>query len=110
MSRDPLLRHLGIIINRSILFVVISLAQAIALWLWFWTRFENWTIWQVLRYAANAWPLSAEVFPSVMALGVLWIGLADTAIVYLLLGRWWRRRADVLHRRGSRFIDQREEQ
>lgn len=108
-SRDALAEEVGLLINRTALFILISLSQAFALWLSFWMHFENWTLAHTVLYVANVWPLSLDVFASVVGMAVAWVGIANTAIIYLMLGRWWKRRADVLHRRGSRFVDEREE-
>lgn len=109
MNHDPLLQHIGIVLQRSILFLILSLAQAVVCWLWFWAHFKQWSLVEATRHLANAWPLSLDAFSSVQAMGMVWIGVANSAILYLALGRWWKRRADVLHRRGSRVVDQREE-
>jgi len=110
MNHDPLLHHLGLITRRALLFFILSAAQAITLWLWLWLHFNDWTFVETVRYMSTVWPLSLNAFASVMGMAAVWIGCADTAVLYLLLGRWWKRRADVLHHRGSRFIDAREEQ
>ena len=104
---DPILHHVGVVLHRTLLFVLLSAAQAIALWLCFWTHFKSQTLLEAARYLADAWPMSMDSFVSVQAMGMLWISCADTAILYLLIGHWWTRRADVLHRRGSRFADER---
>lgn len=87
MNHDPVLHQISLVVHRSLLFVLFSLAQALALWLWLWTTFEHWTFLKALRGVADVWPLTTEVFASVMAIGVLWIGCANTAVVYLMLGR-----------------------
>ncbi|MFA7270366.1 MAG: hypothetical protein WC073_13570 [Sterolibacterium sp.] len=110
MNHDPLLHHISLIARRILLFFMLSAAQAIVLWLWLYLNFNDWTFIETVRHMANVWPLSLDVFASVMGMAAVWIGVADTAVLYLLLGRWWKRRADVLHQRGSRFIDAREEQ
>lgn len=109
MNRDPLLTDLGIIINRLFLFGMFSAAQAVALWLWFWMHFKALTLLEAARHLRYAWPMSLDAFGSVQAMGMLWIGCANTGILFLLLGRWWHHRADVLHRRGGRFSDERGE-
>ncbi len=101
--RDPILHALGVIINRTLLFIGLSLAQAIELWLWFWMHFKHWSLLEAVRAVAEAWPLSFDVFASVVAMAVVWIGIANSAILYLALGRWWQSRGDVMHRRGSRL-------
>jgi hypothetical protein len=108
-NRDPLLDQINLVAYRLLLFVVLGLAQVATLWLWFWTHFKDWTFLEAARYVVNAWPLSLDMFPSVMAMAAVWIGFANTAVLYLLLGRWWKKRSDVLHRRGSRLSDEREE-
>ena len=107
MTRDPLLHHFSMLLRRTLIFIVLSLAQSLALWLWLWPHFYDVSVLDAARFLGAAWPVTLDSFYSVQAAGMLWVGCADTAILYLLLGRWWWRRADVMHRRGSRFIDER---
>lgn len=106
---DPLLNHIGIVLRRSAIFVALVALQLFGLWVWFWAHFQRAGVEQAFRLFVEAWPLDSGKIAAVLAIGLLWIGCANTAIIYLLLGRWWKKRADVLHRRGSRFVDQREE-
>lgn len=109
MAHDPLLHYLKLLFQRTLFFVILALLQGLGLWLWLWMHFEVKSMLEALGLLGIAWPLSLDSFHSVLAMGMLWIGAGNTALLYCLLGHWWNRRADVLHRRGSRFFDEREE-
>ena len=106
---DPLLSHMGVLLRRSTIFVALVAVQMFALWVWFWMHFQHAGFQEAARLLVEAWPLDSGKIAAALALALLWTGCANTAIIYLVLGRWWKKRADILHRRGSRFVDEREE-
>ncbi len=108
MKPDPIFDAMYVNGRRFLWFVVLAAGQATALWLRFWMHFKHLTLWESCSFITSAWPLSLDDFPSFVAMAFVWVGIANTSIIYLLLGRWWKKRAEVLHRRGTIFVDQRE--
>lgn len=105
---DPIITHFKVQGWRGVYFIGAATVQAICLWAWFWLHFEPERGWRgPINHLPDAWPLDSGTLPAVLALAFLWIGVANTGLAFLLTGRWWQHRAEVLHRRGSRFIDQR---
>ena len=105
---DPILNELLMLAQRALLFIALALVHALGLWMWFWMHFEAKTFLSTLEHLGKTLPMPLDSFASVQMIGMLWIGSADTAVLFLLLGRWWQRRADVLLRRGTRYVDDRD--
>lgn len=105
---DPLINDLEILFRRLVIFISLTLCQAVLIWIWFWVHYKNWTIAHSLRNLSNVWPLSIEVLPSAVGITILWITASNSSIAFFVLGRWWNRRSNVFHRRGGRFVDERE--
>lgn len=100
---DPIIDHFSIWFRRTLLFVVLALLQAIVLSLWvllveFRVTSNNLQFW-----LHAAWTSTDEnKLPAVIMYGALTIGILSTSVIYLLIGKWWKKRGDV-HRRGARF-------
>ena len=105
---DPMVTHIHNIGRRGVIFVILTGAQATAFWIWLWTTFKEMNAIEAVRSVANAWPVRLDSFASVALIACVWIAFGNTSVLYFLLARWWQKRADVLHRRGARFVDQRE--
>ena len=105
---DPMVTHIHNIGRRGIIFAALTIAQTSALWVWLWMTFKEMNVIEAVRVVAEAWPVHLDKFSSVALVACAWIAFGNTSMLYLLLGRWWQKRADVLHRRGSRFVDERE--
>lgn len=100
---DPIIDHFAIWFRRTFLFLVLSLLQAIALSLWvilveFGVTSNDLQFWLRAAWASKA----GNKLPAIILYGSLTIGILTTTVVYLLIGRWWKKRGDV-HRRGARF-------
>lgn len=105
MNRDPIVEHLSMWLQRLVWFLVLSLLQATALWLWvllskFDVDRDGLMLWLKLAWT----PVNNNPLPQVMVAGALIIGHLNTSVVYLLIGKWWKKRGDV-HQRGARFDD-----
>ena len=105
---DPVVDYLEMWAWRAVMFVGLSVAQALALWMWFWMEFEHSTTREAIGLLFGAWPFDTQTLQGLMEIFLLWLGAANTLALYQAMGGWWRRRAEVLHRRGSRFFDNRE--
>lgn len=108
MRDDAIMQYFVVLVWRAVYFVGATVGQALSLRVWFWMRLQPERGWRwPLNHMGEAWPLDAGSLPSVLADAALWIGSANTTIVFLGIAMWWRHRADVMYRRGSRFIDER---
>jgi len=85
MTRDPLLHHFSMLLRRTLIFIVLSLAQSLALWLWLWPHFYDVSVLDAARFLAPPGPSRWTRFTASQAAGMVWVGCADTAILYLLL-------------------------
>jgi len=106
MSTDPILDLFGLVFRRAMLFIALSLLQAAALWLWLLTAEFGVARGDLTFWLRVAWtPPEGNMLAAVITYGCLVIGLLNTSVVYLLIGKWWKRRGDVHHRRGARLED-----
>lgn len=100
---DPIIDHFAIWFRRTLLFIVLSLLQAIALSLWVLVIELHVTSNDLQLWLRAAWsPTIGNKLPAVILYGSMSIGILTTSVVYLLIGKWWKKRGDV-HRRGARF-------
>ncbi|MFP6557366.1 hypothetical protein WJ542_03345 [Paraburkholderia sp. B3] len=106
MAHDPLIQQVHTILLRVVHFVVFVLVQSVLLWVVCWQQLgDSWL--DALIRLSSVWPLSFESVNSLLAMLIAWTSVLQTTILFLIIGRWWARKANVVHRRGSRFIDER---
>jgi hypothetical protein len=103
--RDPILERLGLIYQRTLLFVILFIVQSIAIWVLFWTEYGD-TWFAALVRLWNDWPFPPITFDSIQAVPLFWIGFLQTFLIYREAGRWWKKKTEISHRRGSRFTDE----
>lgn len=106
MSQDPIIETFNIAFRRCLLFVLLSLLLAAILWCWLLKSQFDVPARDLIDWARATWSPTGKKVLFVFACGSLTIGTLTTTVVYLLIGRWWKKRGDV-HRRGARF-DERE--
>jgi hypothetical protein len=107
---DPILSALGVRVRRVAIFVGLTPAIGLGLWLWLLLgKFDkDWQDWRgLLELTQTAWS-GADLVGGLFLRGCLIISVQAMLVVYLGLALWWRRSGDV-HRRGTRFIDRRED-
>lgn len=102
MSRDPILDTISIAFYRCLLFILLSVVFAAILWCWLLMNQFDVSVRDLIDWVRAAWTPNGKKVPLVFACGSLTIGILTTSVVYLLIGRWWKKRGDV-HRRGARF-------
>jgi len=108
MTTDPILDQFSIWFRRAMLFLVLSLIIAMAIWLWVLLAELNLTSGDLPFWLKNAWTpsISGSKLPAIILCGALTIGVLSASVLYLIIGKWWKKRGDV-HHRGARF-DERE--
>ncbi|MDE3010841.1 MAG: hypothetical protein KGI67_08140 [Pseudomonadota bacterium] len=104
---DPVMDYLEMWVWRIVMLIGLSLLQALVLWLLLWNQLDQASIRSSLVLLFSAWPFNTHTLQGWIEIGLLWIGIGNTVNLYQWIGKWWRRRADILHRRGGRFIDER---
>lgn len=106
MRHDPILHKIGVGVHRAILFAMGAALIAVMLWLAVMTQCLDIPFKDLQKWAAAAWP----PVTSKAAAALLWqpvaIGVLTMAVIYLLIGKWWKNHADVQrHHRGARLDD-----
>ena len=109
MNRDPIFTAIAVFIGRVVMFVILSVAGWLLLWLLVLThgyQVQEWrSLWRITR---EAWPPTHDTTLALLWTGCGLIGVLTTLVVFLIVALWWRKSGDV-HRRGTRFIDRRED-
>ncbi|ASV97584.1 hypothetical protein [Paraburkholderia aromaticivorans] len=106
MAHDPLMQQVHTILVRVVYFVAFALVQSVLLWVACWQQLgDSWL--DALIRLSGVWPLSPGSINSLLAMLIVWASVLQTTILFLIIGRWWARKTNVMHRRGSRFIDER---
>ena len=99
MSHDPILDSIDVIAHRALVFVLLSVFQAILLFWWFLTCVNG------IEYTDLIPWLDEDGVPGRSLITIFWyfliVGVFNTSVVYLTIGVWWKRRADVHHYRGA---------
>jgi hypothetical protein len=95
---DPIIDLLALFLKRLVLFLILTALIGLALWLWilmaeFDVAFHDLGVWW-----HEGWTPVSHKLPVVMLRGALTIGFLTTGVVYLLIGKWWKKRGDVYHR------------
>jgi hypothetical protein len=100
---DPITNYIGIVVHRLVLFVILSFILATALWLWVLLGEFHVTASDLLHWLREAWTPVDNKLAAVILYGALTVGVLSTSVLYLLIGKWWNKRADVRQYRGARF-------
>lgn len=109
MNRDPIFTAITVLIGRVAMFVFLSVAGWLLLWLLVLTHAYQVQEWRPLwRITRQAWPPSDDTTLALLWTGCGLIGVLTTLVAFLVIALWWRKSGDV-HRRGTRFIDRRED-
>jgi hypothetical protein len=108
MSRDPIFTAITVLIGRVAMFVLLSVAGWLLLWLLVLSESYGVAWRQWLPVTREAWPPAHDTTLALLWTGCGLIGVLTTLVVFLTVALWWRRSGDV-HRRGTRFIDRRED-
>jgi hypothetical protein len=124
--RDPIVNTLGIWASRVLNYFLISLGVSLLLWLMLLLALSGQPIigpnaldWRVI--AINLWetvtglalttwsalPPASNPTTAILLRGCALLGCSLTLNLFLLIGRWWRRRSEVVFRRGARILDAR---
>jgi hypothetical protein len=109
MSPDPIVSALLLRIQRGVLFLLVALVVTLGLWGWVlleWVDLAAGDLWSTTLAAVDADQWHRTTALILRGCGV--IGVLATLVLYLLVALWWRRSGDV-HRRGTKFIDRRED-
>ena len=99
MSHDPILDSIDVIAHRTLVFILISIFQAIVFG-WFvlcvygGLDFDNFIPW-----IENRSDRTLAIFVVLFLL----FGTSSTAMIYLIIGNWWKKRINVPHYRGARL-------
>ena len=105
---DPILDELGVGVRRIGMFLFLTFSTWLCLWLWIWVLFHGYQLnWPAIaRVTRAAWPPAADLTIALLFWGCCALGVETTLVVYLTVALWWRGRGDV-HRRGTKFLDER---
>ena len=125
MNRDPITTALAIRLHRVMNYLFISLLLSAVLWLALLLTIRGQPI--ISPYAADWRAIAVDLQGTITGLAsttweamhghsstsiLLWncvaLGCSLTLNLFLLIGRWWRRRGEVTFRRGARMLDTRE--
>lgn len=102
--RDPIIHTIGVLAQRVLLFVVLSLLVALGLWLWVLLGLIDIPAGDLMAWT----PPEGRKLAAVLAYGCLAIGVLSITVLYLLVAKWWKKRGNVHHHRGAR-LDERED-
>jgi len=104
MKTDPIVNRIRIVVDRGVLFIILSLIDALVLLLLvllfkFGVDFRD-----VPTWLAQAWtPPAGHKLAAVIVYGCLIISVQFTTILYLMIGMWWKKRGHVNHYRGAQI-------
>lgn len=108
-NRDPIINAIHVVFGRVVTFFLLSVAGWLLMWLLVLMhgyQVREWrALWHVTR---RAWPPADDTTLALLWTGCGLIGVLTTVVVFLIVALWWRRSGDV-HRRGTRFVDRRED-
>ena len=126
MNRDPIVSALSIRLGRIVRYVFLSFFVALLLWvallLSIWgppsvdhhvtglrdivTYYRDLAIW-LGKATWSALPTAGDRGMAILLWGCVALGCSLTLNLFLVIGRWWRRRSEVVFRRGARMLDTR---
>lgn len=106
MTTDPILNLFSIILRRLILFILLSLSFAVALWCWLLLVQFNLSASDLLIWFHAAWPPADNKVASVFLWSTLAMGVLTSSLIYFMVGLWWNKRGDI-HHRGARWSQDR---
>jgi|GEM_PF-3806929 ABC-type phosphate transport system permease subunit len=103
MTTDPIISQFVMALRRILIFIVLSIL--IALFVWSWLLKSKFGVHnkELLDWMSVAWPPEENKIAAVFLYGSLTIGILMTTIIYLWIGRWWNKRANVTQHRGARI-------
>lgn len=104
---DPILHYFFTIIRRVLLFVILAALASAGVWIWLLLGFYDLTTDAAWTATLAALPTVTNRTGAVMLAGAGVIGLLTITSLYLMIGWWWSRRADVHHRRGVQLAERR---
>jgi len=104
---DPILHYFSTVARRILLFVILALLASAGVWAWLLLVFYEMTTEAAWTATLAALPTVTNRTGAVMLAGSGVIGLLTITSLYLMIGWWWTRRADVHHRRGVQLTDRR---
>lgn len=103
---DPILTAVGVGLRRIALFFFLIAGVWLGLWLWVLLGKYQLDWHEIEALTRAAWPPTSNLTTSLLFWGCCAIGVETTLVVYLVAALWWRRVGDV-HRRGTKFLDER---
>lgn len=106
MVRDPIWTAMHLRLQRIVMFLVLSALMGLAVFAAVLLAYFdlNWRdIWLHLR---AAWMPADDTLHDILLRGSALIGVLLTIVVHLVAALWWRG-SGVVHKRGTRFIDDR---
>lgn len=102
MTSDPIIGLFSIVFRRAMLFILLSASLACGLWCWLLISRFNVPVHDLIDWVRAGWTPTDSKVPAVFLSGALTIGVLTTSVIFLLIGKWWKKRGDV-HRRGARL-------
>lgn len=105
MNTDPIVSLFFIIVQRFIIFTVLSVLIALFVWCWLLMSQFDVSVMELITWLSAAWTPEGSKVPAIFVYGALIIGTLATSIFYLLIGCWWKKRARVPQIRGGRLED-----
>lgn len=126
MNRDPIVSALSIRLHRLIAYFGISFLVTLLIWaallLSIWgppiighhgvgwrvvvAFYRDLAIW-LGKATWSALPAASDRGMAILWWGCVVLGCSLTLNLFLVIGRWWRRRSEVVFRRGARMLDTR---
>jgi hypothetical protein len=106
MTRDPIIALFVVVLRRVMIFLILALLLSLSVWCWVLTSPLDVPVRELLGWLRHAWSPVGDKVPAVLLCGSLVIGTLSMSVIYLLVGKWWKKRASVQHQhRGARLDD-----
>lgn len=108
MTTDPIVDLFVVFIRRLLYFIIMSVLIASLVWFLVLTKKLGVPDKELATWLSEGWSPVKSIVPEVFFIGALIIGTLSTCVIYLIVGRWWKKRATVRHHRGGRIEDSEE--